>query len=357
MPIIARKDKDDSPLSAKGVEFTLLSIFPRKGGGSARAGGSVHSIPSSSSGRSSSHGVYSGSSSSPRFIPPGSSGRSIPYASRSSVGYCYGNGCTAGRVGSYNAATSANAGVPRGLVPAPLAFQGRPQGGVGRSDIYGTARYGSGITGGYSPRPSYAGGTTAGYGFPFVYWPVSWPGYPDAGYYGSGAYNRTDRPGGAISVHVLGVPPGVNQTSNNFMLYGDANSNTAILKHLVPNCNVTWNSQPLFGVNPRQAVQYYRGSSYVLLLQGYNNSQPDSYTTNNATVITTPVTPLPSTVNMTYFNCLNRTLGMDLPLPYEDSAGTVVKNAALGMAGEPMMALQTAWVAILLVVLVQLLGR
>lgn len=91
--------------------------------------------------------------------------------------------------------------------------------------------------------------------------------------------------------------------------------------------------------------------------QGYNNSQPDSYTTDNATVINTPVTPLPSTVNMTYFNCLNKTLGTSLPLPYEDSAGTVVKNAALGMAGEPMMALHSAWVAILLVILVQLLGR
>lgn len=95
---------------------------------------------------------------------------------------------------------------------------------------------------------------------------------------------------------------------------------------------------------------------FVLPSQGYNNSQPLDVPADNATTVDVPLTPLPSTVNTTYFNCLNATLGKSLPLPYEDSAGADA-SAASAMMGHPMMALQSAWAAMILVVLVQLLGR
>lgn len=167
----------------------------------------------------------------------------------------------------------------------------------------------------------------------------------------------------------------------------DDNSVVVVRKHLATACG-TSDAEPKFAINPNQAVQYYRASSFALLLevcgrfvpsphdsgkaadppsptsilghiQGYNNSQPLDAPADNATAINVPLTPLPTSVNMTYFNCLNSTLGQYLPLPYEGVDGSYVtntENAARRVAGEPILALQAAWAAMLLVVLMQLVG-
>lgn len=178
MPIIK---KDNGPLFTEGFNLPLINWLPSSGGGGGgggggRGGGSVSSGSSSSGGSrggsssgSSSRGgsTSSGKSGSVGYRPPGSSGGTIPSSSRSTVGTSYGNGYTAGTVGIYGSATTAN-GIPRSVVPQYYNFSGRPIGGLGREGIYGSGRYGSGYGGGYSSRGLLAGGTTRGFGFPFV---------------------------------------------------------------------------------------------------------------------------------------------------------------------------------------------
>jgi hypothetical protein len=59
---------------------------------------------------------------------------------------------------------------------------------------------------------------------------------------------------------------------------------------------------------PEQAVQYYRGSSAVLTLEGYNNSAV--YTSNTSL----SASPLPSGADTTLLACLNGTISSDIPL-------------------------------------------
>jgi len=55
-------------------------------------------------------------------------------------------------------------------------------------------------------------------------------------------------------------------------------------------------------------VQYYRASSVVLTLDGYNNTAALSNDTNATN------TPLPASVNTTFLDCLNQTIGAAVPL-------------------------------------------
>ena len=88
--------------------------------------------------------------------------------------------------------------------------------------------------------------------------------------------------------------------------------------------------------------------------QGYNNSQPlNLSSTDNSTAVDTPLTPLPSTIDPNYFNCLNSTLGEHLPLPYNDDAAS---GGAVGVL-PPHAVLQSTWATLVLVVLMTMLGR
>ena len=59
---------------------------------------------------------------------------------------------------------------------------------------------------------------------------------------------------------------------------------------------------------PEQAVQYYRASSIVLTLDGYND------TTALQENATSPDVPLPTWTNSSLLNCLNQTIGAAAPL-------------------------------------------
>lgn len=188
------------------------------------------------------------------------------------------------------------------------AFAGRSAGGGTRGTVYGGRGYGAR---GYAPF------------FPFMFWPVFFPIYPY--YYGSSIYGPRDnssRPGGELQSFTLlptwaseGQPNNgaVGPSSNTFALYGDVNSVNDMVSVLSTNCSVV---NATYGANvtasPFNAVQYYRGDSFVLLLDGYNNSLPNIEVqdpSQNFTVPDATPAPLPNTVNATYFECLNQTIG------------------------------------------------
>ena len=71
-----------------------------------------------------------------------------------------------------------------------------------------------------------------------------------------------------------------------------------------PNSNNTSNPKP------EEAVQYYRASSIVLTLDGYNDTTALSQNASTNTVDT----PLPSWVDLNLLSCLNSTIGESAPL-------------------------------------------
>jgi hypothetical protein len=63
---------------------------------------------------------------------------------------------------------------------------------------------------------------------------------------------------------------------------------------------------------PEQAVQYYRASSVVLTLDGYNDTDALNGTQNPSA--TAPGAPLPNGTDTTLLTCLNATIGAAVPL-------------------------------------------
>jgi hypothetical protein len=61
-------------------------------------------------------------------------------------------------------------------------------------------------------------------------------------------------------------------------------------------------------------VEYYRASSVVLTLDGYNDTAALSNDTNAVD------TPLPTNIDTTLLDCLNQTIGLSVPLI--DAAGS-----------------------------------
>lgn len=182
--------------------------------------------------------------------------------------------------------------------------------------------------------------------FPFMFWPLFFTPYPY--YYASnqfGPANNDSRPGGDLQAFTLlpasettngATPP----SGNAFALYGDANSVADLVPILAQNCSTSTAYGANYTADPFNAVQYYRGDSFVLLLDGYNNSlpfinadQPDE----SFTVPQVPPAPLPSTVNQTYLDCVNATVGAYVGLIDSDfvseSAASHTMASSGGLAG------------------------
>lgn len=99
------------------------------------------------------------------------------------------------------------------------------------------------------------------------------------------------------------------------------------------------------GPAPEQAVSYYRASSVVLSLLGYNNTaQSIDYTPQNSTGLMD--TPLPLVASTEFFWCINDTLGKSIPLVVAPGAVPFQTNAA-----PPMAILQPAFATSLTLVL------
>jgi hypothetical protein len=68
-------------------------------------------------------------------------------------------------------------------------------------------------------------------------------------------------------------------------------------------------------VHVEQAVQYYRASSFMLVLSSYNNTASLAPTDGNATAPAAGIDiPLPIGTNTTFLNCLNSTIGEAVPI-------------------------------------------
>lgn len=113
------------------------------------------------------------------------------------------------------------------------------------------------------------------------------------------------------------------------------------MQDLVPiiagTCDV---ASDVYGANitatPFNAVQYYRESSVMLALDGYNNSLPNVEVSDPSQSFTVPdyePAPLPSGYNQTYFDCLNQTIGNYVGLLDSDyatnAAGTQLSSGSL----------------------------
>ena len=105
-------------------------------------------------------------------------------------------------------------------------------------------------------------------------------------------------------------------SNNTFHLLADNSTVTSLIDSVAANCtlgNTTaliatpLNSSDPSQPRPEQAVQYYRASSVVLTLDGYNDTAALSNTSM-------PDTPLPSWVDQSFLNCLNSTIGEAVPL-------------------------------------------
>lgn len=311
--IIFARDDLSQPYSAQEISF----LQRRKGGGGGRGGGG-----GGGGGRSSSS---SGSSSSSSSGGSSSAGRSSSSSSSASKGFTPGS--VSGGRSVYG--SPGGFGIPNRYSITSGSFAGRQAGGGTRNNVYGSPYYGSGYTGGYASRGLLAGGAVGGLGFPFIFWPVAFGGY--GGYYGSRELNRDDRPGGNMTQYSLTPPSTVtNTTANEFALYGDANSVDQVFQTLKSTCGVQDQLASNFTINPNQAVQYYRGSSFAILLNGYNNTQPivDGDVSGNTTSADYSATPPAITtvqgVDTNYFNCLNSTTGTNVALI--DGALTFYQN-------------------------------
>lgn len=200
-------------------------------------------------------------------------------------------------------------GTPK-TIPIGQLFAGRTAGGATRAQVYGTSTYGSGY-------PGYSGYDVAGRGFPFWFWPVVWGG-------SSNQYLHDSEYGDSFNTSRLGGPMAQadfisNSTGSTFHLLSDNSTVGSLIDYINTNCSShlssssskspsPYNSSALGGPEPEQAIQYYRSSSIVLTLDGYNNSA--MFNSNpNATD-----SPLPSGVDTTLLNCLNYTIGQAAPL-------------------------------------------
>ncbi|KAG0697230.1 hypothetical protein DFH29DRAFT_1022990 [Suillus ampliporus] len=200
-------------------------------------------------------------------------------------------------------------GTPKTIATGQF-FAGRTAGGATRGQVYGTRTYGSGY-------PGYSGYDVAGRGFPFWFWPVVWGG-------STNQYLNNTEYGDSFNTSRLGGPMAQanfisNSTGSTFHLLSDNSTVGSLIDSINTNCSSHLSSSSSKSPSPynstasgspqlEQAIQYYRSSSIVLTLDGYNNSA-----TFNSIANTTD-SPLPSGVDTTLLNCLNYTIGQAAPL-------------------------------------------
>jgi hypothetical protein len=127
-----------------------------------------------------------------------------------------------------------------------------------------------------------------------------------------------------------------NSTSTAFHLLADNSTVTSLISSIGANCSYSlasasstsptaFNASDINSPKPEQAVEYYRASSVVLTLDGYNNSGALSNDTN------APDTPLPMGIDTTLLNCLNLTIGLSVPI--SNSGARWSTGSVVGMIG------------------------
>jgi len=135
-----------------------------------------------------------------------------------------------------------------------------------------------------------------------------------------------------------------NSTNSTFYVLSDNSTVASLITSISANCTIASNSStapsPYNGTASQpsleQAVQYYRASSVVLTLNGYNDTSALSNNTD-----ATPV-PLPTWVDTSLLNCLNYTIGEAVPLISGASSNSISGASA------PMQTLYLALIPLLL---------
>ncbi|KAF7976668.1 hypothetical protein HWV62_6013 [Athelia sp. TMB] len=237
--------------------------------------------------------------------------------------------------GKGSASTYGNGGGKVSTIPAGAAFAGRSLGGGTRGQVYGTSAYGSGY-------PGVATRGVAGRGFPFFFWPIVWGGAAggaaEAYLHDSGEYgdcSNSSRPGGAMTQATFVSNSTAGTT---FYLLADNSTVAALITTIDANCSsslasssstvpTTFNCSSPSAPQPEQAIQYYRASSVVLALSGYNNSAVSSDNSDENAA----ATPLPSGIDTTLLTCLNLTIGASVPLV--NAAGPAWAGSGMSVVG------------------------
>ena len=127
--------------------------------------------------------------------------------------------------------------------------------------------------------------------------------------------------------------------NSTFHIIADNSTVLSLIGSIAANCsgkfsNSASTSPTLYGSStsdprPEGAIQYYRASSVVLTLDGYNNTAAlgSDSTGGGAKAVTVP---LPSTVDMQLLGCLNSTIGEAVPLFSSAHAVSPPRMAAVG---------------------------
>ncbi|KAF8529689.1 hypothetical protein BU17DRAFT_73030 [Hysterangium stoloniferum] len=231
-----------------------------------------------------------------------------------------GSGSTPGRapVSVNTPAGSDASAVPYGggssktsIIGAGLPFAGQSIGGGTRSSIFGTIQYGSGY-------PGLANASVLDHGFPFYFWPITFGNATGAAVSHGlntseyGTPDNSSRPGGPLFDAPFQSPDGI----DTYHVLADNATVQALIPSVTGNCSLRTTSITAVPFNdsdpdqpkPEQVVQYYRGSSIALTLDGYNDTSVFSSDDNVAD------TPLPANLNATFLDCLNQTIGVAAPL-------------------------------------------
>lgn len=138
---------------------------------------------------------------------------------------------------------------------------------------------------------------------------------PDSSQFQYGDSYNTSRVGGPMAE----VTFTSNSTNTTFHVLSDNSTVSSLITSIGANCSSSlssssstsphvYNASAPGAPRPEQAIQYYRASSVVLTLDGYNNSATLS-SNPNATD-----SPLPSGIDTTLLNCLNQTIALSAPL-------------------------------------------
>ncbi|KAL0577776.1 hypothetical protein V5O48_004204 [Marasmius crinis-equi] len=349
--------------------------YPRAGGGGGGGGGGSSG---SSSGSSGSSGESSGSSSGSSGSSGGESGGSTGDTSETSGSTGSNEGSSEGSSGSGSnsgggsrgpsISTGTGTGSAGGSTPVSSEssgggpnstissgpFAGRSVGGGTREEVFGSRftdvylrsrQYGSGY-------PGVTGPGVAGRGFPYYFWPVIWG---NANSPGTASYLHVDefgqpdnssRPGGVMTYATFHTSGNSSNSGNNtYHVLADNTTVTSLFNSISTKCTssivvivsstntanniaiLPYNTTSPNATKPENAIQYYRASSVVLTLDEYNNSAVFSNDTN------APDSPLPTNLNMSTLDCLNRTIGESVPLVDASRGNSAMGNASHGLIG------------------------
>ncbi|KAI6027040.1 hypothetical protein EDC04DRAFT_2573261, partial [Pisolithus marmoratus] len=221
------------------------------------------------------------------------------------------------------------------VIPCGQLFAGRSAGGGTRDQIFGSRSYGSGY-------PGITERGVSGRGFPFWFWPVVWSdtAADSQPYLNGSEVLPFDARFGCSLMEATFIS---NNSSPNttFHVLSDNSTVTSLIQSIDANCShylslssssspMAFNSSLASAPRPQQAIQYYRASSVVLTLDGYNNSATFSNDTN------TTDSPLPSNIDMNLLICLNQTVALAVPLvdgafPSSSAALPVASMVPLGI--------------------------